>query len=55
MSSPAGGRAACIHWEKIQEEHGSGGSALQRPERSGRDPQELQPREDQTQLPGGIK
>lgn len=54
MSSPAGGRAACVHWEKVQQECCPGGSALQCPERSRSDPQELQPREDQTQLPGGF-
>lgn len=52
MSSPTGGRAACVYREEVQEEQRPGGSALQRPKRSRRDPQELQPRENQTQLPG---
>lgn len=52
VSAPAGGRRAGIHWKEVQQEQRSGRSALQRPERSCGDPQELQPREDQTQFPG---
>lgn len=54
MSSLAGGWAACVHWEEVQQEQRPGGFTLQRPERGGRDSEELQPWENHTQLPCGL-
>lgn len=50
--SSVGGWGACVHREKVQQEQCPGGPALQCPAGVGSHPEELQPGEDQTQLPG---